>query len=341
MSETEAAAAVDETSTLTTESDAAPAAAAEATGPTKEEINEALEKFEDLLDSILGQPKADGQDEIVGKIDKNNGEVPAECMAEIVEAYRNLPGGTRTQNKALERISKNQMTALTEYMWAVGARAMSLITLALRDAGKTRSPKAETVARPTVSPTEAHVALAAAHALAVNFVPVADGVDANWGTMVNEKVNSLRDDVVTFNTYLAEKAKYDALSDEEKAEKDEPQAPEVDAIILTAARLARGRVAGPKKAASAPKAGSAVSTPRDPGAPRGDILAHIQEVFADKPVGTFLKVAEIAKQGTSQYGAGQASGGAISARIQSAKFAEVPGLEYVDEGNGKGVRKTA
>lgn len=343
MSDNEAAvqAADDTANTTPATSETATPAATEATGPTKEEINDALDQFEKLVDGILGQPAADGQAAVPGKIDEKNGEVPSENMAEIVEAYRNLPGGTRAQNKALERLSKNQMTALTEHMWAVGARALSLIILALRDAGKGSRPKADTVAKPTVNPTEAHVALAAAHALAVNFVPVGEGVAADWANQVNQKVNDLRDEVVTYNTYLAAKASYDALTDEQKAETEEPQAPEVDAIILTAARLARGRVAGPKKATKEPKAGSAVSTPRDPSAPRGDILAHIREVFADKPVGTFLKVAEIAKQGTSQYGPGQASGGAISARIQSSKFSEVEGLEYVDEGNGKGVRKTA
>lgn len=332
----------DETANATAATnEAATAEAAAPAGPTKEEITEALGKFETLVNEVLGQPEAEGQAAVVGKINQQNGEVAAEDMAAIIEAYKALPGGTRTANKAQELLQKSQMTALTEYMWAVGARAYSLIILALRDAGKTSRPKAETVAKPTVNPTEAHVALGAAHALAVNFLPVGSDVDPSWGNLVNEKVQSLRDEVVTYNAYLAEKAKFDALTDEEKAEATEPVQPEVDAIVLQAARLARGRTPGAKKAPREPKAGGAAATPRDPSAPRGDILAHIQEVFASQPVGAFLKVSEIAKVGTSQYGAGQVSGGAIAARIKSPKFAEVAGLAFEDAGQGQGVRKTA
>ena len=320
---------------------ATPATESAPAGPTKEEIANALEAFEDLVDGILGQPAADGQDAIAGKIDPTNGNVTEADMAEIAEAFANLPGGTRSHTKALDRLQSNQMTALTEHMWAVGARAYSLIIVALKNAGKATRARVESVAKVTVNPTDAHVALASAHALAVNFLTVGEGVDAGWGAMVNDKVNSLRDQVVTYSAYLGDKGVYDALSDEDKAQTEEPTAPEVDAVILAAARLARGRVPGAKKAPKESTGTSAAATPRDPSAPRGDILAHIQEVFASQPVGAFLKVSEITKVGTSQYGAGQASGGAVSARIKSAKFAEVAGLEYVNDGNGQGVRKTA
>lgn len=338
---TETASVTEPTETAATPTDeAAKAEATAPAGPTKEDIESALADFEELVDGILGQPAGEGQDAIPGRIDAANGSVSAEDMALVVEAFRNLPGGTRAHTKAMERLQLNQMTALTEHMWAVGARAIALILIELRAAGKTTKPKAETVAKPTVSPTEAHVTLGAAHVLAVNFLPVGEGVDENWGQMINDKVNSLRDEVMPLQQYLAAKAAWDALTDEEKANQAEPVQPEVDPIVLQAARIARGRVAGPKKAAREPKV-PGTSVPRDPGAPRGDILAHIKEVFESLPVGTFLKVGAIAKVGTSQYGAGQASGGAISARIKGEAFGKVEGLEYVNDGNGQGVRKTA
>lgn len=317
---------------------AAPAAPA---GPTTEEINAALDAFEALVNGILGTPPSI-EPKVVGKIDNSNGEVPADEMTKIVEAYRSLPGGTRAHTKATDRLTRNQGVLLTEHMWAVGARALALILGELRTAGKGTRARAEGVAKPTVTPTEAHVSLAAAHALSVNFLTVGEDVDENWGQMVNEKVSALASEVGTYRTYLDEKAAYDALSDEDKAKATEPTAPEVDSIIVQAARLARGRVAGPKKAAAAPKSGAATPrTPRDPDSPRGSILEHIKEVFASKPVGTFLKVNEIAKSVSAQYPSGNASGGAVSSRIEKPSFTgAVPGLEYTDS-PVKGVTKVA
>lgn len=319
----------------------APAAPAAPAGPTAEEINAALDTFEALVDGILGTPPS-VEPKVEGKIDNSNGEVPADEMTKIVEAYRGLPGGTRAHTKATDRLTKNQMLLLTEHMWAVGARALALILGELRTAGKGTRARVEGVAKPTVSPTEAHVALAAAHALSVNFLTVGEGVDENWGVMVNEKVATLASEVGTYRAYLDEKAAYDALSDEDKANATEPTAPEVDMIIVQAARLARGRVAGPKKATAAPKSGAATPrTPRDPNSPRGSILDHIKEVFAGQPVGTFLKVSEIAKAASAQYPAGNASGGAVSSRIEKESFrGAIPGLEYT-ESPVKGVTKVA
>lgn len=329
------AAATDEAAKAEESAPAAPA------GPSKEEIEEKLGEFLSLVDGILGQPAAEGQDAVAGKIDPNNGAVSAEDMALVVEAFKNLPGGTRSHSKAIDLLQKNQTSALTDYMWAVGARAIALMLIELRAAGKSTKPKVETIAKPTVSPTEAHVQLAVAHILAVNFLPLGEGVTDDWQALTNAKVSEIGSEVPTLQKYLADKAVWDALDDEAKANTAEPTQPEVDAIVLHAARIARGRVAGPKKASTPrePKV-PGTSVPRDPSAPRGDILAHIQEVFASKPVGTFLKVSEIAKEGSSQYGAGQASGGAISARIKGAAFAQVAGLEFVTE-PGQGVRKTA
>lgn len=324
-----------------TPTDGAATAPATPAGPTAAEIDAALDAFEALVDEILGTPPGE-EPKVEGRIDSTNGEVKAEDMALVIEAYRNLPGGTRVTNKAMDRLTKNQMLLLTQYMWAVGARALALILAELRTAGKGKKAQAESVAKPTLTPTEAHVATAVAHALSVNFLTVADGVDANWAQLVNEKVASLATEVGTYRTYLDEKAKYDALSDEDKANATEPTAPEVDSAIVQAARLARGRVAGPKKAA-APKSGaaSAPRTPRDPDSPRGSILDHIREVFEGKPAGTFLKVSEIAKAVTAQYPGGNASGGAVSSRIEKESFKNaIPGLEYTDQ-PVKGVTKVS
>lgn len=314
-------------------------------GPTAEEINEALDAFENLVAGILGTPP-NVEPVVEGKIDSQTGEVQAEDMARIVEAYKNLPGGTRVHNKAIAHLAGVQMEALTEHMWAVGARALALITIELKNASKGTRARAEAIAKPTVSPTEAHVALAVAHVLSVNFLAVGKDVDPNWGAMVNEKAQSLAEEVGVYRTYLDEKAEYDALSDEQKVPfGDGPTAPEVDPIVSHAARLARGRVAGTRKAATgAPKSGAATPrAPRDPNSPRGNILEHIKERFAGVPVGTFLKVGEIAKVHTSAYPEGTSlpSGGAISSRIEKDTFkGAIPGLEYTDS-PVKGVTKVA
>jgi len=75
------------------------------------------------------------------------------------------------------------------------------------------------------------------------------------------------------------------------------------------------------------------------GPPRS-IVKHINEAFANVASGTFLKIGDIAKFESQEYGSDHPSPGAISGQVKNTKFAtNFPGLEAAEENGKKGIRK--
>jgi hypothetical protein len=74
--------------------------------------------------------------------------------------------------------------------------------------------------------------------------------------------------------------------------------------------------------------------------PKGDVAAHLAEVFSEAEVGTFLTFTQIAHKVTDAYPAGNVSSGAVAARAKSPSWQKAnPGL--VVGGTPAGITKQA
>lgn len=77
---------------------------------------------------------------------------------------------------------------------------------------------------------------------------------------------------------------------------------------------------------------------RKPYGKRHDVTAHIEQIFADKAVGTFLTATQISKEKSEEYGDDEATASAITARLKSDK--PLPsGLTATERDGTKGVLK--
>ncbi|WP_198303454.1 DUF262 domain-containing protein [Cellulomonas sp. PSBB021] len=77
------------------------------------------------------------------------------------------------------------------------------------------------------------------------------------------------------------------------------------------------------------------------GGPRGDIAAHIVEVFAGLPAGSFMTISQISKCSSAAYPDGPPSQGAISARLfpRDGRPSTVPGVRPDTERGVRGARR--
>jgi hypothetical protein len=118
-----------------------------------------------------------------------------------------------------------------------------------------------------------------------------------------QKVVALRlaSDLATANVPEGVNEDWATKADEKFAAWDgEGDAPEVSPVVRQAFKLAAGKASG---------AG------RVPGGPRRDVEKHIQQIFADLPVGTVLTMTEISKARSTEYGDDRPSSGAVSSRL--------------------------
>lgn len=299
---------------------------AEPTGPTDEEIKKALSDFEALAAAA------------VETRDKNTGDMPADEVTKVREAYAALPT-TPAKTRARNGLQEAMKAALVKERAADKARAYLTLGEEVKSAAKATR---ETVAKAPVDITAEHVARVTSLYLSTGFVDVPEGVDASWADQVNNKASALMGEVGTYKAYQAELAKWQAA--DEATRGDEPKAPEVDPIVVSAYRIARGRPTSPGRKPGTAKAASA---PKTTGAgysgPRRSVKAHIQSAFASVPVGTFLKIAEIANHTSAEYGSDHPSSGAVSAALfpPSGKPSSIEGLQATEEGGVKGARKVA
>jgi hypothetical protein len=223
--------------------------------------------------------------------DETTGTVPEADIAKVTEAYRALDG-LKAKNKAKALVNDKLSDAMNSGKLERARSYFNIGEQALvAAAGGTKRE-----ATPT-DPTEAFVqrvaSLSLAYGLAVSNQP--EGVAADAMDRANSLTESNREAASAYAAWLSQ-------SEEDRG--DEPEAP---AFVKAAVKLAQGK---PARAGSARSGGGSTFD-----GPRRDIGKHILEVFADKPVGTFLKVAEIRSTDTSEYKAGEASAGAISARL--------------------------
>lgn len=256
--------------------------------PTTEETPVEAKPFD--LTAVLAAAEV-----TVAERDETTGVVPTAFLEPVVVEYRKLDGvkAKNAAKKALNGLMTSHMKANNLPL----ARAYldvynSLTAGATPSASKSHEPKAP--ADPTAAYIDLVAGLTLAAKLAISNTP--EGVAEDWADKVNASVDGSEDSVVAYKAWLADESE------------DKGDAPETPAFVIAAVKLAQG------KSARVGKAKSATGTSTYTGVQR-DIAKHISEAFADKESGTFLTVADIRKFASSEYGSGEASPGAISARL--------------------------
>jgi Holliday junction resolvase-like predicted endonuclease len=321
----------------TNATEVAPAAPQEPAGPTAEEIQALLDAFQKAAQDA------------VDNADASDATMTEASVAIVKEAYGQLPAGP-VRTKARKWLDERMRAEIGE-VHIIQARAFMTLESEVKAAGNTR----ETIAAPPVDPTEAHIKRAAALFISANFALPGPDVAEDWATRVSQLSQSLSGEVATYRDYLKAHATWTADARPESIPDGTPEGtevdvkgpaptePEVSEVVRDAARIAQGRVASPRKPRANKGETSATPVVRGPrSGERRDIKAHILEVFAGKPVGTFLKYGEVAKAGTSVAPNGDTSQGAVYARVKSEKWdAQGTGLRAAEEGGVQGIRKVA
>lgn len=268
----------------TTEAVEAEAGTEPTEAPAAEASTEAADKAEPAIDLTAFEAAVTAA--IEGK-DSSTGEVAPALVAPVVSEFRAL-NGQKARNAAKNLLNEKMRDSMNNMDIATARSYMSLSD------SLTTAPKGH-VEKAPANPTEAFVNRQVAARLAVSVLngDVPDGVDATWQDTVKAKLEELGPQVDQYRAFLADTA-------EDKTE------PEVDALVKSAFKLAAGKAAGVRKAATG---GSSYT------GERRDIAKHIQSAFADKESGTFLTVAEIRNARSDEYGDNPPSAGAISARL--------------------------
>lgn len=255
----------------------------------------------------------------LGDVDVSTGTVNKDQAEKVKAVFRTLEGGVKAKNAAKKSLNARLRSVVSAGDLVTAQGVMDLVD-AVANAGSAPKAPAE---RAPVDPTEAFVQKLVLHNLAYNLVvaDVPDEVDAD----------AARDQASTKVGELTEQA--DALYAWTRADEEtRGDAPEVNPLVTKAVRLAQGKVSGSRAASTGG------GTTHE--GPRGNTARHIQLVFKDQPVGTYMKVAEIAKANSEEYPDRKVSAGAITARLKSKT--PIEGIEASDGPDGKlGAMKTA
>lgn len=231
-------------------------------------------------------------DEALVDADETTGALPVVAVEKVKEAYRALDG-LKAKNAAKkfinDRISDRMNSGKLEQ-----ARSYFQLSEEALVAAAGGSKKESTPADPTEAFTQLVASISLAYGLAVGSPP--ENVGGDWQTKANDLTEANREAAATYAAWF---------DGDTETRGDEP---EVSPFVKAAVKLSRGKAAR----AGATRSGGGGSTFQGE---RRDIGKHIIEVFSGKEPGTFLKINEIRHTDTSEYKAGEASAGAISARL--------------------------
>lgn len=280
----------------------------EATEAPAEESNK--ESSEDTFDLTDFQNAANAA---ADEADESTGELALAAIEPVNAAYREIDG-LKGKNAARNWLDEQMKHYLVVEKNAQKARSYIDLKDKLSPGSKSGGTKAP------ADPTQAFVQKYAALNLAVNELQsnVPEGVSEDWQEQVNKLLSEVEPQVKEMRDYL-------------NSEDSDAEAPEVHAVVKKAFNFTKRGVGRGGK-------------PRDPNAPRRDVVKHIEEAFADQPKGTFLTVGEIAKFRSSEYGDDKPSPGAISARLfpKGKEPYHENGIQGThDEGKPRGATKTA
>lgn len=238
-------------------------------------------------------------------VDPSTGTIPAGLVANVTTAYSKIPG--RARKAAKDYLTEKMQDCMTKGVEdrALFMRARSYLDL-LKAVQSLVQPKSDIIKTPT-NPTEALLQRVVPALLAAHLIIPDEGVASDWTDQANAKAGALADQVKTYRQYLIDNK--DKVGDERAAE------PEVDPLVIAAAKMAAGKASTVRKA-KAPK-GDGTSTPRVSSGERREVAKHIYEYFADKPVDHWASIAEIAGFDSVEYGSGadHPSSGAVTARL--------------------------
>lgn len=215
--------------------------------------------------------------------DEATGELTEENKGRVTTAYRALDQAAKRAAK--DKAEADMMDAVQKLDGPL-ARALSEVRASLIAGGSSKSEKAP------ADPAAAYVQRMASLRLAVQIAeaeaPTVEGRDL--GVEIDKLVSESQDDVTKLREYNANEAE------------DKGDAPEVSALVRSAFKLSAGKAAK-------------VRTGGGSSGPTGDVAKHVIEAFAEHPSGHELKVSQIANFKSSEYPNGNASQGAISARL--------------------------
>lgn len=327
--------------TVNTEAPAQPAPEAKPAGPTEDEINEAVAKFGEVLDEVTGLGKDDNGNvdpTAKGEREASTGAITDALKTKVQAAFAALPRGTTKASarpKAKDLVDSRLLAAM-DAMDMPLARTLFTVQqdcLTVRGAG---SEGTGITAKP-VDPTEDFVNRVTIHSLAAYALVPGEAVEADWPTRVEALVGELAGQVRPHVDYLAAQAEYDALSDEDKGKYNEPVEPETHDLVKAAVKVSQGRGTGvrrPRKASTGGEGGT--SAPRAPyTGNRRSVAKHIEEAFANQPVGTWLSIAQIAKFESAEYSGDKVSQGAVSARVYAPGGCTIAGIKPQENADGK------
>lgn len=259
----------------------------------------------------------------VERSDQTTGTVPEADLAGVLAAYKPLSSTGRNSKSDAKTWIADVMKDTLMAGNMPGATAWATINKAVVEASNRRSSTAP--AKVTISPTDAYVERYVAHILAPQFIPVPEGLEADWQAKYNEVLDRENKKVEAYKEWLAKP---------EAERGDEPEG--TSSILKDAAKLGQGKSVG-RRASGTRKAGGGT------GGSRKDVKKHIEEFLDTVEVGSEHTVAEIANFKSSEYTEGEASPGAVAARLfpGEGKQSSVNGFELVEGGGTRKIRKLA
>lgn len=268
-------------------------------------------------------------EEIFKHANPTNGQIAPENLTPVVEQFRALEG-TKAKNAARKYLD-DQMKVLMapgdEQNFIKAASIMITVNALKTPKGTKVEKEPKAPADPTDAYIDRYLSVWTARNVLLNPNEVPEGVAANWGDTAKSRYAEAAQAI---SDYFA----YTKSTDENPVPK-----PDVPAFVEAGFKIAAGKAAGK----TAKTTGGGAKAPKTGGytGPARNVADHINEVFASKPVGTFLKVGEIANSQTSVYGTDKVSPGAVSQRIKSANFQSAnPHFQVTPEGQKPyGVKK--
>lgn len=276
------------------EQELADAADAESVGTKAPEAPEATEATAEDKSAETLAAFISAADAVAAEADEN-GHLTPDQLSPAVIAYRAIEGGIKVKNQGKEHVSSSMKSALLSGPDGFAkASAWNLIQDAILSApGKAAGGDKEPVA--PVNPAKVYAERVATFRTAFALVAA-------------EPVEGYEEFLPDENALAAEAKSY--LDWATSTAEDKGDAPEISPVALAAAKLSLGKPAKVRKARGESVGTGAVYT-----GPRRDVAVHIENAFADKPSGTFLKISEIRAVPSDEYGDDAPSAGAVSARL--------------------------
>lgn len=236
--------------------------------------------------------------------DPDTGTISDVAALEVRKSYQELPG---TANKSAGRkyVNENIIAAMTAFDITTARAYLECqnsiqIKMASSTADKAITPEARTKIF-----VDRVVALRVASECITDNPP--EGISDDWSHKVEEKFTELLEAVRIEN-------------------KDAPSGRADVALVNKFLNLKNTRAASSSDPAKAVYSG-----------PRRDVGMHIKEVLAKYPEGTFLTIAQIHAESSSQYGPNEVSLGALNSRLfPVTRVSTIAGVEPVLEGGKKG-----